>query len=338
MARDREEAIDARRPLRLRARGGARRRGRAGRLPRRPAQLRLALPRRAGDGGVRRQGCRHQSRAADSRRRALHGRALGRQVPKDAHLPVADRGGHAADRARRRPRSPRPSCSRATRSPPGCGSSACTLERRSTAARRWSPGPGAASGAAARWPWRDAGADVVAREPARDGSWRAWASARAAVCDVTDSDARARADRGARAPRRAGRRGGREPPGAAARGARPAPRRPARRSTSGPSSSTLQAAARRMVAAGRRVDRPDLLPDGPRRRAAAQRLLRDQARRRGPDQGRRGRAGAARRARERRRADLRRDADDRPLPRRRRASAPRSRARSRSAGSGAWRT
>ena len=32
-------------------------------------------------------------------RRALHRRPVGREVPEDLHLPAADRGGHAADRA-----------------------------------------------------------------------------------------------------------------------------------------------------------------------------------------------------------------------------------------------
>ena len=46
---------------------------------------------------------------------ALHGRAVGRQVPQDLHLPAADRGGHAARRARRRGDRGAPSTWRATR-------------------------------------------------------------------------------------------------------------------------------------------------------------------------------------------------------------------------------
>ena len=53
-------------------------------LPRAPAQLRLAVPRRAGDRRLRRQGDRHQPRAADAPGGALHRRPLGRQVPQDA--------------------------------------------------------------------------------------------------------------------------------------------------------------------------------------------------------------------------------------------------------------
>ena len=59
------------------------------------AQLRLAVPRRAGDGRLRRQGGRHQPRPADGAAPPLHGRALGRQVPQDLHVPGADAGGHA---------------------------------------------------------------------------------------------------------------------------------------------------------------------------------------------------------------------------------------------------
>ena len=64
-------------------------------VPRAAAQLRLAVPRRGGDGRLRRQGGRHQPRAADPARRALHGRPVGRQVPQDLHLSAADRRGHA---------------------------------------------------------------------------------------------------------------------------------------------------------------------------------------------------------------------------------------------------
>ena len=62
-------------------------------------QLRLAVRRRARDGRVRRQVDRHQPRAPDRARRALHGRPLGRQVPQDADLPAAHRRGHGAHRA-----------------------------------------------------------------------------------------------------------------------------------------------------------------------------------------------------------------------------------------------
>ena len=73
----------------------------------------------------------------------------------------------------------------------------------SPAAPRWSPGPGAASGAAARSRSRGPGADVVRGEPLADelDSWRGAltdAPPARSRCDVTDSDARARADRGAR--------------------------------------------------------------------------------------------------------------------------------------------
>ena len=53
------------------------------------AQLRLAVPRRRGDGRLRRQGGRDQPRPADAARRPLHGRPLGRQVPQDLHVPAS---------------------------------------------------------------------------------------------------------------------------------------------------------------------------------------------------------------------------------------------------------
>ncbi len=89
---DREEAVAVVGRAGARAPRGARRRSR---VVARPAeQLRLALPGRL-DRRLRRQGGRHQPRAPDGARRALHRRPLGRQVPEDAHLPGADAGGHA---------------------------------------------------------------------------------------------------------------------------------------------------------------------------------------------------------------------------------------------------
>ena len=51
------------------------------------AQLRCAVPRREHLRLLRRQGDRDEPRAAHPRRRALHRRALGREVPEDRHLP-----------------------------------------------------------------------------------------------------------------------------------------------------------------------------------------------------------------------------------------------------------
>ena len=69
----------------------------------------------AGDGRLRRQGDRHQPRAADDGRGALHRRPVGREVPQDLHVPAADA---RRARARSRPRSRRsrtPRASPATR-------------------------------------------------------------------------------------------------------------------------------------------------------------------------------------------------------------------------------
>ena len=63
------------------------------------AQLRLALHRAAGERRLFRQVLRHQPHAPDPRRRALHGRALGRLLPQGLHAPVAG----PARRGRRRP-------------------------------------------------------------------------------------------------------------------------------------------------------------------------------------------------------------------------------------------
>ena len=66
------------------------------------ARVRVALPRARGHRRLRRQGGRHEPRAADDARRALHGRAVGGEVPADGHLAAADGGGHRAGGARRR--------------------------------------------------------------------------------------------------------------------------------------------------------------------------------------------------------------------------------------------
>ena len=78
------------------------------------AQLRLAVPRQRGDGGLRRQGGRDEPRPADAPRRPLHGRPLGREVPQDLHVPGADAGGHARGSRRRSRRSARRRTSPAT--------------------------------------------------------------------------------------------------------------------------------------------------------------------------------------------------------------------------------
>ncbi|MCO5578378.1 hypothetical protein L7F22_032219 [Adiantum nelumboides] len=76
------------------------------------AQLRLAVPRPALHGGLRRQGhVRHQPRAADDPGRALHRRTVGGRVPQAADLPAGDPRGDPrpgrADRDRVRLRAAR---------------------------------------------------------------------------------------------------------------------------------------------------------------------------------------------------------------------------------------
>ena len=61
-------------------------------------ELRRAVPRRGHLRLLRRQGDRHQPRAADAWRGALHRRPVGRQVPEDRHVP----GGHRPSRRARR--------------------------------------------------------------------------------------------------------------------------------------------------------------------------------------------------------------------------------------------
>ena len=77
--------LRARRRVRLRARPDPHRR--APRSAREDAPLRRAVPRRGHLRLVRRQGDRHQPRAAHPWRRPLHRRPLGRQVPAHRHLP-----------------------------------------------------------------------------------------------------------------------------------------------------------------------------------------------------------------------------------------------------------
>ncbi|CAG9226851.1 hypothetical protein PSP6_50235 [Paraburkholderia tropica] len=68
-------------------------------LPQQHEELRRAVPRRAHQRGVRRQGDRHESHAADGQGRALHGRSVGRQVHQDLHVSEgAHRRGERADR------------------------------------------------------------------------------------------------------------------------------------------------------------------------------------------------------------------------------------------------
>ena len=62
-------------------------------------QLRRAVPRAAHQRRLWRQGDRHQPHAADDEGGALYGRAVGRQVPEDLHLPArTDRRGFGTDR------------------------------------------------------------------------------------------------------------------------------------------------------------------------------------------------------------------------------------------------
>ena len=83
----------------------------------------------AGHRRLRRQGHRHQPRLPTMRRRPLHRRAVGREVPQDLHLPAADRGRHPAGRtggggdlrggAVRRPRTDRNHAPRQAEPSPG---------------------------------------------------------------------------------------------------------------------------------------------------------------------------------------------------------------------------
>ena len=86
------------------------------------------------------------------------------------------------------------------------------------------------------------------------------------------------------------------------------------------------------------LDHPHLLADGPCRRPAPHRLLREQGRDRGTDQGDGGGAWPAWHPRQRAGADLHRDADDAAVPRRTKASSARCWRRSSSAGSARSRT
>ena len=113
---DLDEAYAARRLLRLRARADPHRR--AARGAGEDAPLRRALPRREHLRLLRRQGHRHQPRAADARRRPLHRRPLGREVPAHRHLPGGPRHrAPAASSAGCAAAPPGSSCSRATPAP-----------------------------------------------------------------------------------------------------------------------------------------------------------------------------------------------------------------------------
>ena len=108
--------LRARRPVRLRARPGPHRRPARGAGE--DARLRRAVPRRGHLRVLRRQGHRHQPRAADPRRRPLHRRPLGRQVPQDGHLPGGHRHAGRAPSWASCAAAPRgSSCSRATPAP-----------------------------------------------------------------------------------------------------------------------------------------------------------------------------------------------------------------------------
>ena len=92
-----DEMVRRGRPHRLRARAGDDARPRL--FPRPHEELRLAVPRPPHQRRLRRQGDRHQPHAAHQEGRALHRRAVGRQVPQDLHLPEgADRQGLRPDR------------------------------------------------------------------------------------------------------------------------------------------------------------------------------------------------------------------------------------------------
>ena len=92
---DRETLAQGRR--RLRARTSARPGRRPRLVPRPAAMLRLAVPRRRDDGGVRRQVRRPQPCAADLRRRALYRRPLGPQIHEAGDLAARDTGRGEAD-------------------------------------------------------------------------------------------------------------------------------------------------------------------------------------------------------------------------------------------------
>ena len=276
----------------------------------RTAQLRLALPRQRGNRRLRRQGGRHQPRAPDHGRRALHRRPVGGQVPQDLHLPAA----HAPRaRARWRPpwrRSRTPSSSRATPARPRCGwrpradrddqlparwaaRRRGRRERRDRCRHRAGVRLGRRSHAHARR--TSTGGAGGRRRRSHGGSEPTSGSPRATSPTKRRVDADVRRDRRAR---RARVRRGRQRSAGARRG-RARHGRPAV-GAERPRRAPLHARGRSPDAGGRRRDRARVLADGSRRRSSEERLLRDQARRGGPHPRARGRAGAARRARRRR--------------------------------------
>ena len=92
-----DEMVARSRPHRLRARAGDDARSRL--LPQQHEELRLAVPGRAHQCRLWRQGDRHQPHAADQEERALHRRPVGRQIHEDLHLSEgADRRGQRQDR------------------------------------------------------------------------------------------------------------------------------------------------------------------------------------------------------------------------------------------------
>src|SRR5437588_3659084 len=98
--RQRSGSCPGSRPSRRRARRGSHEP--PGLVSREPDELRLAVPRQPHDRFLWGQGDRHQPCAPDGRRRPLHRRALGGEVPEDAHLPAGRRGGFGGDRPGRR--------------------------------------------------------------------------------------------------------------------------------------------------------------------------------------------------------------------------------------------
>ncbi len=164
-------------------------------VPRAAAQLRLAVPGRGGDRRLRRQGGGDQPRPADVAWRALHGRAVGRQVPQDVHLPGADRGGHPPrrpcrgvdlrGRELRRSRADGDDAPRARRNP-------------ITMSDRWSltgrvaivigAGRGLGEGCARALAQAGARVLLVARTAERGARrWRATSMGKPHVADVTDA-------------------------------------------------------------------------------------------------------------------------------------------------------
>ena len=122
---DVEEAADARRRARARAPRGPRGATSTGSSSACATTARSSwATRRPSPTATRAIGTNHV--LPTGRRRPLHRRSVGRQVPQDGHVPARDARGHAARRTRHRRDLATPRASPATPRRPRCGSSACS--------------------------------------------------------------------------------------------------------------------------------------------------------------------------------------------------------------------